>query len=129
MEVNYKDFMQDDDRHATPEKGLWGDPSPVRAAYMETSPRAPPSGGDPFLEPLHGWGTGRASHSPAVMASPTAVSMELTGGSQDGPYGRAEDMTGLSILSGEMPAGSTGVQLPGKPAYGQPHCSAQSYFL
>ena len=88
---------------------------------MDSSPTAPPSEGDPFLEPLHGWGTGRASHSPAVMASPTAVSMELTGGSQDGLYGRAEDMTGLSVLSGEIPAGSTGVQLPGNlPAYGSP---------
>ena len=74
--------MQDDDRHATPEKGLWGDPSPKRTVFMDSSPGGPPSGGDPFLEPLHGWGTGRASHSPAVMASPTAVSMELTGGSQ-----------------------------------------------
>ena len=118
--------MQDDDRHATPEKGLWGDPSPKRTVFMDSSPGAPPSGGDPFLEPLHGWGTGRASHSPAVMASPTAVSMELTGGSQDGPYGRADDMTGLSVLSGEMPAGSTGAQLPGNPpAYGQPHCSVR----
>ena len=62
-----------------------------------------------FLEPLTGWGTGRLSHSPAIMASPTAVSMELTGGSQDDPYyGRAEDMTGLSVLSGDLPPGSTG---------------------
>ena len=116
--------MQDDDRHATPEKGLWGDPSPKRTVFMDSSPGGPPSGGDPFLEPLHGWGTGRASHSPAVMASPTAVSMELTGGSQDGPYGRADDITGLSVLSGEMPPGSTGAQLPDNlPANGLPHCS------
>ena len=122
--AEYQNSMQDDDRHVTPEKGLWGDPSPKRAVFVHASPGDPPSGGDPFLEPLHGWGMGRASHSPAVMASPTAVSMELTGGSQDGPYGRAEDMTGLSILSGEMPAGSTGAQLPGNlPAYGPPHCS------
>ena len=123
---DYQYSMQDDDRHATPEKGLWGDSSPKRAVFVDTSPGGPPSGGDPFLEPLHGWGTGRASHSPAVMASPTAVSMELTGSSQDGLYGRAEDMTGLSVLSGEMPAGSTGAQLPGNlPTYGQPHCSVR----
>ena len=61
-----------------------------------------------FLEPLLGWGTGHVSHSPAMVTSPTAVSMELTGGSQDDPYGRGEDMTGLSMMSGDMLPGSTG---------------------
>ena len=77
---------------------------------MDNSPADPPAGDNIglFLEPLQGWGTGRLSHSPAIMASPTAVSMELTGGSQDDPYGRAEDMTGLSMLSGDMLPGSTG---------------------
>lgn len=105
-------YLQDDDRHATPEKGLWEDPSPKRI-YMDASPADPPAGDSSglFLEPLQGWATGRVSHSPNVMASPTAVSMELTGGSQDGPYGRAEDLTGLSVLSGDLPAGSTGAAL------------------
>ncbi len=77
---------------------------------MDSSPADPQAGDNIglFLEPLPGWGTGRLSHSPAMMASPTAVSMELTGGSQDDPYGRAEDLTGLSMLSGDMLPGSTG---------------------
>ena len=77
---------------------------------MDNSPADPPAGDvmGLFLEPLPAWGTGRLSHSPAIMASPTVVSMELTGGSQDDPYGQAEDMTGLSMLSGDMPPGSTG---------------------
>lgn len=77
---------------------------------MDSSPADPPAGDvmGLFLEPLPAWSTGRLSHSPAIMASPTAVSMELTDGSQDDPYGRAEDMTGLSMLSGDMPPGSTG---------------------
>ena len=80
---------------------------------MDNSPAEPPAGDNGlFLEPLQGWGTGRVSHSPAIMASPTAVSMELTDGSQDGPYG--QDMTGMSMLSGDMHAGSTGVHSPAR---------------
>ncbi|CAL5226958.1 g9843 [Coccomyxa viridis] len=109
-------YTKDDDRHATPNKGLNEDPSP-RRIYMDNSPADPPAGDNIglFLEPLQGWGTGRLSHSPAIMASPTAVSMELTGGSQDDPYGRAEDMTGLSMLSGDMLPGSTGGITAGVP--------------
>lgn len=101
--------MQDDDRHATPEKGFYEDPSPKRI-YMDSSPADPPANDNGlFLEPLHGWRTGRVSHSPAIMASPTALSMELSDGSQDGPYERAEETTGMSVLSGrKLPAGSTG---------------------
>ena len=77
---------------------------------MDNSPADPlaEDNGGLFLEPLLGWGTGRVSHSPAMMGSPTAVSMELTGGSQDDLFGRGEDMTGLSMLSGDLPPGSTG---------------------
>ena len=76
---------------------------------MDNSPADPPANDNGlFLEPLHGWRTGRVSHSPAIMASPTALSMELSDGSQDGPYERAEETTGMSVLSGKLPAGSTG---------------------